>query len=73
MSTDFQIVIIEPLSDTEEIFPDSLKVVDYKISSFYKWNRVQRFTYDKPYHYPKKDKENEHRVCILIVLQLTFQ
>lgn len=60
--TDFQVVIIEPDRKCDHMFDGALGPVSYQISDFYWWNNVQTFNYNKAFHHPVHDKENEFKV-----------
>ncbi|XP_067931500.1 dedicator of cytokinesis protein 4-like isoform X2 [Watersipora subatra] len=57
----YQVVKVEPDAGPSKLFSGALRPVDHRITSFYLWNNVTRFTYDQAFHSPTHDKENEHR------------
>ena len=73
--TDFQSVIINPEPELKELFSGALRAPSHNISDYYQWNKISTFSYDKAFHVPTQDKENEHRVCCQlwpIVLYIVF-
>lgn len=57
---DLQIYAVTPIPESQDVLqrdgvPDNIK-------SFYKFNHIWRFRYDRPFHKGTKDKENEFKV-----------
>lgn len=60
MPSDLQIYAVTPIPESQDVLqrdgvPDNIK-------SFYKFNHIWRFRYDRPFHKGTKDKENEFKV-----------
>lgn len=60
MRADLQIYAVTPIPESQDVLqrdgvPDNIK-------SFYKFNHIWRFRYDRPFHKGTKDKENEFKV-----------
>lgn len=58
--SDLQIYAVTPIPESQDVLqrdgvPDNIK-------SFYKFNHIWRFRYDRPFHKGTKDKENEFKV-----------
>ncbi|TKS90898.1 Dedicator of cytokinesis protein 3 [Collichthys lucidus] len=58
---DLQIYAVTPIPESQDVLqrdgvPDNIK-------SFYKFNHIWRFRYDRPFHKGTKDKENEFKSC----------
>ena len=52
-----QIIIVDPIVEERPEFKG--RNVHPKILQHYKKNQVSKFVYERPYHHPKKNKENE--------------
>ena len=60
-----QILSVKPLPSIESIFlcPE----IPDQVRNFYKVNKVNEFQYDKPFHRPEKDSENEFKVLSILL------
>ncbi len=61
-----QICNVRPNPDLRAMFNGM--AVPEKVLNFYKVNDVDCFQFDRPFHRPQKDENNEFKVCVKICL-----